>query len=61
MWYIKHLTCLFCFQSSYTFGVRAKNPVELVGTWRTWQIATVTVITSLTPQLLPPLIQIGFL
>ncbi|VDK36063.1 unnamed protein product, partial [Taenia asiatica] len=48
------------FNSFYTFEVRAKNPVPLVGTWRTWQFATVTVIAFNTPELLPPVIKIEF-
>ncbi|KAL5106290.1 Neural-cadherin [Taenia crassiceps] len=47
--------------ASYTFEVQARNPVPLAGTWRTWQLATVTVITSTAPHLLPPVITTKFL
>nr|CDS18766.1 neural cadherin [Echinococcus granulosus] len=45
---------------SYTFEVQARNPIPLAKTWRTWQVATVTVVTSNAPQLLPPVIKTEF-
>ncbi|VDD83839.1 unnamed protein product [Mesocestoides corti] len=43
---------------SYKFSVVAKNPVPLVSTSRTWQTATVTIVTSTSTNHLPPVISI---
>ncbi len=36
----------------------AKNPVPLIGTWRSWQVAKLDILTSTAPQMLPPTLQI---
>ncbi|VDL88847.1 unnamed protein product [Schistocephalus solidus] len=45
-------------ETRYDFTVEAKNPVELVGTTRQWQSATVTVKTTSNSSLLPPQLKI---